>query len=142
MVKCQKILASKEDSKGNEEVDTDSSTHVSNSAKDDPIDLIEGMMLEDEEDVTKNKKATYQNVAEGTCSKCLKLEMNFAKIKEIVQDIGRKIGSVSRFGLRVMHSCATTLCLLYQNIEGPLENYKETHKELYRLLTEGWVNVF
>ncbi|GLJ16054.1 hypothetical protein SUGI_0266660 [Cryptomeria japonica] len=119
---CQKVLTRKEDTKGDESSDTSSSTHVSDSVKNGPIELTQNMMSDVEEDVIKKQKGTCQIVKEGTCSKCLELEAEFARVKEKVEDIERKMGSFSRFGLRVMNSSTTALYLLQQNMTGVSED--------------------
>lgn len=70
--------------------------------------------MPDEMEMNKEKVAegTYNSQLEGTCSRCETNANELEKVKAKISRLERKLGSVSQFNLRIMHSSTISLCLM------------------------------
>lgn len=103
------------------------------------IDLTGDMMLEEV-----NVNHTASNFNYSDCQKSAEelanLKTGVGELKTKMLKMERKMGSMSRFNLHVMHSFATSPCLK-RRVLGEDGDDKGNYKDLFKFLTDDWSHV-
>lgn len=59
-----------------------------------------------------------------------------SRVKDRIIELESKMGNICKFNLKVMHSLATSLCLMQEKVLGDAASEEGIHRELFKFLTK------